>query len=162
MKKVRAANAKKNKRRLYQSSVILSTGLDSAGATTNLGGQLAKQNLPRLWLLRGDLGAGKTTLVRGVLRELGVRQRVTSPTFNLIKVYPVKKHGLARAVHVDAYRIKSRHELAALDLGSFLTDKKTLVLIEWPERLHKRWRGPLLKINLKHRQHGRWAQVRNV
>jgi tRNA threonylcarbamoyladenosine biosynthesis protein TsaE len=160
MKKVRGPAAKKNKRGMYQSGTLLSIGLDSTAATMSLGQQLVRQHLPHVWLLRGDLGAGKTTLARGVLRGLGVRQRVTSPTFTLTKVYMLKRQLWHRVLHVDAYRIKNKNEVAALDLASAVRDQKTLVLVEWPERLGRFWLGPVTVIKLKHRQRGRWVTVR--
>lgn len=82
--------------------------------------------------LSGELGAGKTTLVRAVAAALGVTQPVTSPTFALVHRYDGAK---VSVYHVDAYRL--RHDDAARDLGleDMLADPRAVVLIEWPERL---------------------------
>ena len=86
---------------------------------------------PAVVAISGELGAGKTTLVRAVARGLGVREPVTSPTFALVHRYD----GTAGAIyHVDAYRLKPA-DAADLGLDDMLADPTAVVLIEWPERL---------------------------
>lgn len=80
--------------------------------------------------LRGDLGAGKTTLVRGILRGLGFDGRVKSPSFGLIESYEID--GLA-VHHLDLYRLGSPAELEFLGLEDLLSGRE-LLLVEWPER----------------------------
>lgn len=80
--------------------------------------------------LSGDLGVGKTTLVRGLLRALGFEGRVKSPSYGLIESYEVD--GLA-VHHLDLYRLGHGEEIAYLGLED-LIDERTLLLIEWPER----------------------------
>ncbi len=77
-------------------------------------------------LLEGPLGAGKTTLVRGALRELGVEGPVRSPTFNLIQTFDTRPP----VMHVDLYRVPS-----AVGLGLEDEPEAWLRLIEWPDRL---------------------------
>jgi tRNA threonylcarbamoyladenosine biosynthesis protein TsaE len=90
------------------------------------------RELAKLWkagdivLLYGDLGAGKTTLVRGVMEGLGWEGAVRSPTFNLMQVYPTK----IPVVHADLYRVASA---AGIGLEEYFDDH--LILIEWPDRL---------------------------
>lgn len=100
---------------------------------------LADYGAPRsdhavLWALKGDLGAGKTTLVQAVARQLGVTETVTSPTFILLKSYPLTSQPFERLVHIDAYRLEDPNELTPLRLQEFLADPGNLVLLEWPER----------------------------
>ena len=83
-------------------------------------------------LLSGDLGAGKTTLSRGVLRGLGFEGEAASPTFPIVIAYDPPATRLP-IWHVDLYRIDDPHELAELALGDALID--SALLIEWPERL---------------------------
>lgn len=87
--------------------------------------------------LSGELGAGKTTFVQGLARALGIREHVTSPTFVLMKVYQLKKsmNGITRLCHIDAYRLGSADELAAIGAGEYIGDAQTLTIIEWPERV---------------------------
>lgn len=88
--------------------------------------------------LHGDLGAGKTTFTQGFLRALGVRGRVTSPTFVLMKrsyLPGAGKAGFTNVYHIDAYRFRAAREAAALDLKKIFKDPGAIVLVEWPERL---------------------------
>ncbi len=100
-------------------------------ATLKFGGHLARCLRPGLTIyLHGDLGAGKTTLVRGVLRGLGFDGRVKSPTYTLVESYSVSSLYL---YHFDLYRFK--HEQEWLDAGfSELFGDGTICLVEWPER----------------------------
>ena len=79
-----------------------------------------------LVLLNGELGAGKTTLTRGLGAELGVRGAVTSPTFVLARTHP-REEGLPPLVHVDAYRLGSATELDDLDIDV----AASIVVVEW-------------------------------
>lgn len=80
--------------------------------------------------LSGPLGAGKSTLARAILRELGVTGAVPSPTYTLIEPYMTS---LGEAYHVDLYRIGGANELLALGLPE-LAAEAALILVEWPER----------------------------
>jgi tRNA threonylcarbamoyladenosine biosynthesis protein TsaE len=82
-----------------------------------------------LLLLAGELGAGKTTFVRGLARGLGSGGRVQSPTFQLVRVYP----GRIQLAHVDLYRLESGAELADLGLDDLL--EQGVVAVEWGDRL---------------------------
>jgi len=80
--------------------------------------------------LSGDLGAGKTTFVKGLAKAWGVEETVTSPTFNLYTIY----RGSRQLVHLDAYRLGTSAELGALMLEDFLHSPWCLA-VEWPERI---------------------------
>ncbi|MBI4464668.1 MAG: tRNA (adenosine(37)-N6)-threonylcarbamoyltransferase complex ATPase subunit type 1 TsaE [Acidobacteria bacterium] len=105
--------------------------------TIQVGCQLASQLTPPvLVLLIGELGAGKTTLAKGLIAGLGVASEddVTSPTFTLIHEYgSVEGQGL-RVYHVDLYRIETPRELETLGLEDLLTER-AVVIVEWGERL---------------------------
>jgi len=86
--------------------------------------------------LSGNLGAGKTTLVQQLARELGIQETVTSPTFTIMKSYLVPgPHQFQRLIHIDAYRIESLEELRPLGLENLLLAEGNLICIEWAERI---------------------------
>ena len=88
---------------------------------------------PRLVILRGDLGAGKTTLVKGIAATLGAAdpEEVTSPTFTLVHEYKGEKVHL---YHLDLYRLETERELATLGLDEMADNPNALVLVEWGEK----------------------------
>lgn len=113
------------------------------------------ERAPSVWLLRGPLGSGKTTFVRAALRSLGYRGTVASPTFTLVRQYPLSRGRWRRAIHIDAYRITDRREEAALDIAAAVTDSSCLVFIEWPEKLRTQaWVGARV-LRFAHRGHSR-------
>jgi tRNA threonylcarbamoyladenosine biosynthesis protein TsaE len=102
---------------------------------------------PLLVLLSGELGAGKTTLAKGIISGLGAAREedITSPTFTLIHTFsgPVKVH------HVDLYRVSEVQEFDSLGLEDLFAEP-AIVLIEWPERMRLRTDWPVLHIDLGH------------
>ena len=99
---------------------------------------------PKLVLLCGELGAGKTTLVKGIAAafEAAAEEDVTSPSFTLVNPYD----GRLRVFHVDLYRLDEGASAAhAVDLDEILTDENAVVIIEWAERMG---RYPLPKENV--------------
>lgn len=86
--------------------------------------------------LTGDLGAGKTAFTKSLGRALGVKGEITSPTFVIMKTYPIPQHPfLKNLTHIDAYRIESDDEMRVLGFEALLTDPNRLIVIEWPERI---------------------------
>lgn len=105
----------------------------SAEETEAVGAQLGA-SLPdnTALALHGDLGAGKTTLVRGLARALGITTAVTSPTYNIYTLYKGKR----QLLHMDAYRIKGRSALDSLSIEEFL-DPPFIVAVEWPDNIQE-------------------------
>ena len=85
--------------------------------------------------LSGDLGAGKTTLVQALARELGVMEIVQSPTYVLMKSYEIRWKGFTQLIHIDAYRLEKQDEFVALRPEEFFVNKGALVCVEWPEKV---------------------------
>lgn len=108
--------------------------LADEAATLQLGARLARAlppaSRPLVVYLHGDLGAGKTTLARGILRELGEAGPVRSPTYALVALY---SPGGQSVVHLDLYRLDDPEELLALGLPDYLAGSR-LWLVEWPEK----------------------------
>lgn len=101
--------------------------------------------------LSGELGAGKTTFTQMVAKALGVEEMVTSPTFVLEKIYKIR-HPMSdfkRLVHVDAYRLESGADLAALGFDEIMNDSSNLVFLEWPEKVAGSLPVPASRISFK-------------
>lgn len=104
-------------------------------------------------LLDGELGSGKTTLVRGMARGVGYRGRVSSPTFALAHVYRGKRLTLH---HLDLYRVKES-ETSELGLDEILNDPRGAVVVEWPGAA--RWPKRRVEVRLAHAKTGRTIAV---
>lgn len=111
---------------------------------------LAPQEGATLITLSGELGAGKTAFTKAFAKALGVEDHVTSPTFVLEKIYALPEGGsFARLVHIDAYRLKDASELAALGFDELMADSRTLIVLEWPEKVLGMQQTPAVKIELE-------------
>lgn len=83
--------------------------------------------------LSGDLGAGKTELVRSCARHFGISEDITSPTFVIQKEYELSHPIFNRFIHIDAYRLESASELEYLGWKELITNPQTVIFLEWPE-----------------------------
>lgn len=120
----------------------------STEETISRGRELASSlRPPLLILLTGELGAGKTTLAKGIISGLGVaaEEDITSPTFTLIHTFS----GPVTVFHVDLYRVSDVHDFDTLGLEDLFAEP-AIVLIEWPERMRLRTDWPVLRIALEH------------
>ncbi len=112
-------------------------------------------------LLIGDLGAGKTAFTKGLAAGLGISNIITSPTFVLMKIYEAQKHESTKTrkhkntkaqkhlglAHIDAYRLKSGAELAAIGAADYFGDPGFVTVIEWAERIRDIWPEKNIQIN---------------
>lgn len=120
----------------------------STEETIARGRELASQmRAPLLVLLNGDLGAGKTTLAKGIISGLGAAREedVTSPTFTLVHCFA----GPVKVYHVDLYRVGDVQEFDSLGLEDLFVEP-AIVIIEWPERMRLRTDWPVMRVDLAH------------
>ena len=134
-------------------SVVL---LPDEAATLALGATLAPALAPgHVLFLHGELGAGKTTVVRGLLRELGCTGRVKSPTYSLVEHYTLSRLDL---YHFDFYRLEQQTEW--LDAGfREIFNAHSVCLVEWPERAGASMPAESLTVDLSVTGKGRHARL---
>jgi tRNA threonylcarbamoyladenosine biosynthesis protein TsaE len=97
--------------------------------------------------LVGDLGSGKTAFVKGLAKYLGVERNITSPTFVIQKIY---KGDDCQLVHIDAYRLSSKQDLEAVGFDEFLSDRKNIIVVEWPEQVFSKFPVNMRIINFSY------------
>ena len=134
----------------------------------NLATKVIKLQKPVIMALEGELGAGKTTFAKGFAKALGVRTRIKSPTFVLMKKYSISSSGYSSRsqdrrsaiasglaadrylYHLDCYRVGDHNNLSTLDLGSIFSMPGNIVLIEWPERVREILPKKLIRVRIDH------------
>ncbi len=139
----------------------MTLALPDAGATDALGAALAQAFPgaalgPAVLYLRGELGAGKTTCARSLLRGLGVTGLIRSPTFTLVEAYRLSS---LTCVHVDLYRLQGLVEVDELGLRDLL-NPGYLLLIEWPEKGGKALPAADVELTLEYAESGRRGRLR--
>jgi len=116
--------------------MIMKVITKSTEETIKLGEKIASQiQGGDIILLQGDLGAGKTTFMKGLAQGLNISENITSPTFTLMNVYPLKSSNTKQLVHIDTYRLKDEQELIDIGVEDYLGKPNTICVIEWPEKL---------------------------
>lgn len=124
------------------------------GETKKTARALAKEILHskkgRILALEGNLGSGKTSFSQGFAEALGIKEKVLSPTFVLLKIYKIPgKNFLKHFIHIDCYRV-SLKETASLDLKNHFKDPRAVILIEWADRVKKIIPPDALWIKFRH------------
>lgn len=126
----------------------------SAEETMNLGQKFVALAKPgSTFCLTGDLGAGKTTLVRGIARALNIKNVVQSPTFNIMKVY---FDGDRPLIHIDAYRLADVNTDIGLD--EYIGYETGITVIEWPEFIKDLIPENAIEVNIRHAE----GDTRNI
>lgn len=124
----------------------------SAEETRAFGKKLAGEIVPGTTLcLQGDLGAGKTTLVQGLLQGLGADGPYVSPTFVIMKQYDLpapSATGIRRIYHADAYRVEEK-DFREIGFAEWCADDEGLVILEWPERISNMLPQKRIDVTLK-------------
>ena len=100
---------------------------------------------PKIWLFRGEMGAGKTTLVKEIGQQLKIKSIVQSPTFSLVNPYETESGEII--YHFDLYRLENVHEAIDIGIEEYL-DSGHLCFIEWPERAEILWNIPHVNIEI--------------
>ena len=117
-----------------------------------------------LW---GDLGAGKTTLTQYLAKSLGIEDEVVSPTFVIMKIYPLNMHSddnvfgnrFESLIHMDAYRFENPEEAHGIRLHEYIANPKNLMLIEWPELLGDGLPDRRIDVKIEHDGEGRKVSI---
>jgi tRNA threonylcarbamoyladenosine biosynthesis protein TsaE len=131
---------------------MLIVNKDSAEAMESFGAVLGQSCVEPLHIyLQGQLGAGKTTLVRGFLRGKGYKGKVKSPTFTLIEAYEFPEMDI---FHFDLYRLEDPEELVYIGFRDYF-EKGSSVLLEWPEKAGTLLADPDITINIQLTEQGR-------
>ncbi len=84
--------------------------------------------------LHGNLGGGKTTFLQGFAKGLGIKEKILSPTFVILKRFEIKNGNF---YHIDCYRLKNHKDILELDFKEIISDPKNIVAVEWPEKIKK-------------------------
>jgi len=116
----------------------------SAGQTKEIGENLAKKivavkkkNGAVIVGLKGNLGGGKTTFTQGFAKGLGIKDKILSPTFVILKKFKFQISNFKFLYHIDCYRLKNEKDLLELGFEEIISDSNNIVLIEWPEKIKK-------------------------
>ena len=102
---------------------------------------------PKIWLFRGEMGAGKTTLVKEIGQQPKIKSIVQSPTFSLVNPYETESGEII--YHFDLYRLENVHEAIDIGIEEYL-DSGHLCFIEWPERAEILWNIPHVNMEIVH------------
>lgn len=121
---------------------------NSAQETRKLAQDLAKKFKLGIIALGGELGAGKTTFVQAFVKALGIKDKVKSPTFNIIKKYKMPQGG--HLYHIDCYRLHDHNDARPIGLHDILREENAIVMIEWSERINKMLPKHYLNIHIDH------------
>lgn len=98
--------------------------------------------------LEGDLGTGKTTFTQGFAEGLGIKEKIQSPTYVILKIYKIKKYDF---IHIDAYRVGPK-DFATLGWKEFVKDPKNIILVEWGNKIKKILPKSALRILFTHQK----------
>lgn len=119
--------------------------------------------------LTGELGAGKTTFIQGLAHALGIKEKITSPTFIIMRSHNLSNHSLLTTnysllTHIDAYRLKNIKETKILNPKRIIENPENIILIEWADKIKKTLPKGTIWINFEHgeKQNERIIEVKNL
>lgn len=132
---------------------------DQAMATQQAAGQIINdltRNRPAnaagtlVLALVGELGSGKTTFVQGLAQKLGVKEKILSPTFVLLRRFEINWRGFRNLYHLDCYRLSGVADLVGLDFSNIVNEAGNLVVIEWADKIKDVLLESAVRINFEH------------
>jgi len=99
--------------------------------------------------LQGNLGEGKTTFLQGFASGLGVKEKILSPTFVILKHFKITKSKFTDFYHIDCYRLKNAKDILELDFKKIISNPKNIIAIEWLEKIKNVLPKNIIKIDFK-------------
>lgn len=132
--------------------IITKSAEETKKIAVNLAEEIKKQLLLKhafIIALEGNLGAGKTTFIQGLAQGLGVKENVLSPTFLILKQFPIAFKNYKNFYHIDAYRLKNPKELLELGFKDLIKNPENLIVIEWADKIKKILPKNILWISFK-------------
>lgn len=130
--------------------IIKETDLDQVAEKILEKVDKVKSKKAKVIALYGDLGAGKTTLTKQILKILSPKSTTKSPTFIIMRRFDVKYKKINTLIHIDAYRLKNEEELLKLGFKEILMNPQALIILEWPEIVSKILPRNTVHVFLKH------------
>lgn len=120
-------------------SIITNSPKETQEVAISLAKKLIRKKLngALVLALEGELGAGKTTFIKGFSKTLGIKKKVLSPTFVLIHRHKIANSRFKNLYHIDAYRLNSGKDLLKLGVKEIFSSPENIVLIEWADRVKK-------------------------
>lgn len=113
---------------------------------------LPKLEHARVFGLRGNLGVGKTTFMKGLAKGFNVKKNITSPTFVILQRFKLKNKFYKNLFHIDAYRLSSFSNIHLLEIDKIIEDNKNIVFIEWPQNIKSKNLKLCGFISLRHKK----------
>lgn len=118
--------------------IITHSVQDTQEVARSIAKDILEKRKPNLVLLEGELGGGKTTFSQGFIKSLGVEQVVTSPTFVIMKPYPIRDTEYT-VYHIDLYRLNQEWEVLDLGIIDLIQNHNNILLIEWASKTPNLW-----------------------
>ena len=128
----------------------------STAQTKQIASKLAKDILKQLpakqaqiFALQGDLGSGKTTFTQGLAKGLGIKEKITSPTFIVMRKYAIKHKHFKNFYHFDCYRLEKPEEILELGFEEIINNPQNIVAIEWPKKIKSHLPENIIMVKFK-------------
>jgi len=117
---------------------------NSTFQTKKIGEELGKKILKQkplkeaiILTLKGDLGGGKTTFLQGFAKGLGIKEKILSPTFIIIRKFPIPNSQFVNFYHIDCYRLQKSKEILELDFKKIISNPQNIIAIEWADKIQE-------------------------